>query len=65
MQEWNTPKPEKPARPTWWPAGVAFGVTFIAWGLITSFIVLTVGLIAFVWSLAGWIGEINHERRDH
>ena len=44
---WSAPKPEHIPRPTAWPAGLALGITFFAWGLITSPIVLGVGLALF------------------
>jgi hypothetical protein len=58
---WNRPKPEVIPRSTAWPPGLALGITLLAWGLITSPVVLGVGLLLFVVSLAGWIGEIRHE----
>ena len=62
---WSRPKPEELAVPTWWPALLALGATFIAWGLVTSFIVWIIGLVTFAVSLAGWIGEIRHEHKEH
>jgi hypothetical protein len=61
---WNAPKPDVLAKPTWWPAALAFGITLIAWGLITSAIVLAMGLVVVIVSLAGWIGDICHERKQ-
>lgn len=49
--------------PTFWPAGLGLGITFLCWGLITSWVVLVVGLIVFSGCLAGWIADIRHERR--
>jgi hypothetical protein len=63
--DWNTPKPENLAKPTWWPAALAFGATLTAWGLITSAVVLVIGLAIVIVSLAGWIGDICHERNEH
>jgi hypothetical protein len=40
---------------------MALGVTLLAWGIITSPVVLGVGVALFAVSLAGWIGEIRHE----
>lgn len=60
--EWSIPRPEILPRPTYAPAGLAFGAVFLLWGLLTSYIVSIVGLIIFVISLAVWIGEILHER---
>jgi hypothetical protein len=61
---WSRPKPEELAEPTWWPAFLALGATFIVWGLFASFIILTIGLITFAVSLTGWIGDIRHEQRE-
>ncbi|MGH7298631.1 MAG: cytochrome c oxidase subunit 4 [Polyangiaceae bacterium] len=61
---WNVPRPERIPRPTAWPAGMALGITLFAWGLITSPVVLGLGLTMFAASLAGWIGEIRHEHRQ-
>jgi hypothetical protein len=60
---WNTPRPEVLPLPTWWPAATAFGITLTAWGLISSVFVLAAGAVVFFVSLAGWIGDIRHERR--
>ena len=62
---WSRPKPEVLAGPTWWPALLALGATFIAWGLVTSFIVLIIGLATFAVSLGGWIGDMRHEHKEH
>ena len=51
--------------PTFWPAGLALAITFIFWGLITSWVVFAVGALLFVLSLGGWIADIRHERRKH
>ena len=61
---WNVPRPAHIPRPTAWPAGLALGVTFFAWGLVTSLIMVSAGLLVIVVSLAGWIGEMRHERRE-
>ena len=59
---WNAPKPDVIPRPTSWPAAFALGIALVAWGLIASPVLLGVGGLVFVVSLAGWIGEIRHER---
>lgn len=62
MQEgWNRPKPDLVPRPTTWPAALALGIALVGWGLITSPVILAVGLVVFIVSLRGWIGEIRHE----
>jgi hypothetical protein len=43
---------------------MALGIGFLAWGIVTSPIVLGMGLVLVGVSLGGWIGEIRHERRQ-
>ena len=59
--DWSEPKPGVIPRPTFFPAAMAFGLTFSAWGLVSSPVVLGVGLVMVAVSLAGWIGEMRHE----
>jgi hypothetical protein len=61
---WNKPKPDVIPRATAWPPATALGITFFAWGFVTSLIVLGIGLALFTVSLAGWIGEMRHGRRS-
>jgi hypothetical protein len=63
QEDWGVARPEIIPRPTFWPAGLAFGITFLMWGLITSPVLLVVGLAVFTVSLVGWIGELRHEER--
>jgi hypothetical protein len=60
---WSKPRPDLIPRSTAWPAAMALGVTFLAWGLITSLVVLGVGLLLLTIALFGWIAEIRHEQR--
>src|SRR5436305_6218260 len=61
--DWE-PLPDEPLpHPTYFPAGLAMGTAFLFWGLITSWVVLVVGLVLFTASLAGWITEIRYERK--
>jgi hypothetical protein len=61
--DWE-PLPAEPLpHPTYFPAGLAMGTAFLFWGLITSWVVLVVGLVLFSASLAGWITEIRYERK--
>ncbi len=50
-------------RPTFYPAGLALGTALIFLSLITSVVVLIVGVSLFSVSLSGWIYEIRHERK--
>ncbi len=60
----SEPRPKIVPRPTYWPAAMALGITFLLWGLITSPVLLAAGATAFIIALAGWIGEIRHEREE-
>jgi hypothetical protein len=64
-RKWEPLSAEHLPRPTYFPAGLAMGITFIFWGLITSLVVFLVGLALFIASLAGWITEIRYERKHH
>ena len=48
-------------RPTSWPVALAFAITLLAWGLVTTWIISAVGLILLAVSIGGWIGELLHE----
>jgi len=51
--------------PTYFPSGLAMGVAFTFWGLITSWVIFAVGIGLFIAALAGWISEIRHERKHN
>jgi len=60
--DWELLAHERLPRPNFFPAGVAMGTTFIFWGLITSWVILVVGIGLFAASFAGWIYEMLRER---
>ena len=62
---WELLPPERLPRPNFFPAGVAMGTTFMFWGLITSWVILVVGIGLFAASFAGWIYELLRERSLH
>lgn len=64
-EDWQPAPPTATTAPSFWPAGLALGSTLVVWGLIGSVILLGVGGAMFFVSLAGWIGEIRHERKRH
>ena len=63
--EWEPLPAEHLPRPTYFPAGLAMGIAFLFWGLITSWVTIVVGLALFIASHAGWITEIRYERKHH
>ncbi len=58
---WTVPHDEPLPRPTAWPLGLAFSVTFVLWGIVSSPFITYVGAGLLVISIAGWIGELRHE----
>ena len=62
---WKPTRPQKLPRPTYWPFFLAMGVAFLAWGLLANWIISVVGVVVMIISLAGWIAELRHERREN
>jgi hypothetical protein len=60
---WSVPRPAIIPEPTAWPPALALGVAFTGWGIITSGVILLIGLAVTAISLWGWIGDIRHESR--
>ena len=60
---WKLLPHERLPHPTYFPAGLAMGVTFFFWGLITSWVIVLIGVGLFVAALAGWITDIRYERK--
>jgi hypothetical protein len=60
---WEQLPEEHLPRPTYFPSGLAMGIAFLFWGLITSWVTFVIGVALFTASLAGWITEIRYERK--
>ena len=58
------PKPEVLPKPTFWPLILAAGITLSAWGIVTSYPILILGLGMTIVAVANWIGDIRHEQRS-
>jgi len=58
---WTSPKPERVPAPTYQPAVMALGITFGAFGLVTSYAFSAVGVILIAFALSRWIGELVHD----
>ena len=58
---WHKARPEHLPKPTYWPLLLALGLTFMLWGLLTSWIIGAAGLLLFGIALAGWINILRHE----
>lgn len=57
---WSRPLPERVARPTYWPATLAFGATLTLWGPVTTYLISAVGIALSALALVGWIAEVRH-----
>lgn len=59
----GSPPPSHPLlpRPTYWPAVLAFGITLLAFGFVTTFYISLVGVLVIFLAIGGWIGELLHE----
>jgi hypothetical protein len=58
MQEWVEPLPEKVPDATFAPAFLALGITFLLFGIVSSYIFSAAGLVLMVWSISKWVGEL-------
>ena len=54
--------PEKLPPPTVWPATLSMGVTLMAFGVVTSWIMSVTGLIFFLFGAAGWVEDLRHDQ---
>ncbi len=61
---WHVYDEELP-RPTYWPVVMGVAITFLAFGVVTSLIISAVGVLMFIVSLVGWIGELRNEQQRH
>jgi hypothetical protein len=62
---WADPLPETVPAPTYWPAVLALGVMGLFFGVLTSPIVLAMGLCVFAVAVCNWIGELLDEWEYH
>ena len=58
---WTVLPTERLPAPTASPVLFAFGVTLLAWGIVSLFVVSLIGAVVVVVSLLHWIGEIAHD----
>jgi hypothetical protein len=61
---WVAPKPKVIPPPSLWPAVLAFGITLIGFGVLTSFLISLVGAGIFVLAITRWVGEMLNEQND-
>jgi hypothetical protein len=57
-QEWVEALPAKVPGATFAPAFLALGITFLLFGIVSSYIFSAGGLVLMVWSIGKWIREL-------
>lgn len=57
---WSTPLPEKNTPATYAPAFLALGITFLLFGIVSSYVFSAAGLVLMVVSISKWVGELLH-----
>jgi hypothetical protein len=57
---WSTPLPEKIPPATYAPAFLALGITFLLFGVVSSYVFSAAGLILMIVSISKWVGELLH-----
>lgn len=58
--EWSAPLPEKVPPPTYAPAFLALGITFVLFGMVSSYVFSAAGLVLMIASISKWVGELLH-----
>jgi hypothetical protein len=57
---WSTPLPEKNPEPTYAPAFLALAITFLLFGVLSSYVFSAAGLVLMAVSISKWVGELLH-----
>ena len=61
--QWHAPLAETLPKPSVYPVVLALGICFLAWGILTSWIVSAAGFLLSVVGCAGWIAELRRDNR--
>lgn len=59
--QWVAPLPEKIPLPTYAPAFLALGITFLLFGVVSMYVFSWAGLALIIWSISKWVGELLHD----
>lgn len=57
-------KPVNLPEPTYWPFFLAFGITFLLWGILSSWLISVIGMIVLIIALGGWMSDLYHELKN-
>jgi hypothetical protein len=63
MNDWDEASPQQLPRPTYFPFFFALSLLFVAWGLISLWVLALAGAIGMIASLGGWIGDMLAENK--
>jgi hypothetical protein len=58
--QWSAPLPEKIPPPTYAPVFLALGITFLLFGVLSSYVFSAAGLVLMAVSISKWVGELLH-----
>jgi hypothetical protein len=64
-EQWKAALPAEVPEATFAPVFVALGITFLLFGIVSSYIFSAAGLILMVWSISKWIAELLHGEPEH
>jgi hypothetical protein len=56
------PQPEQLPEPTACPMLFALGITMIAFGVVTSWIISATGLLVFIFAASMWVEELRNDQ---
>lgn len=62
-ESWSIPKPEVMASPSYWPFVLAFGTALMGLGVLTSILIVIIGILFFILAIVKWMGELFDEQR--
>ena len=57
---WSTALPEKIPPPTYAPAFLALGITFLLFGVVSSYVFSAAGVVLMAVAISKWMGELLH-----
>jgi len=57
---WGTALPEGIPAPTYAPVFLALGITFVLFGIVSSYVFSAAGVILMAVAISKWMGELLH-----
>lgn len=57
---WSSPMPEKIPQATYAPFFLGLGITFLLFGVVSSYVFSAAGFVLMVVSISKWVGELLH-----